>query len=102
VLVEIPNTRRQAPEIPGTSTHHSLKNNSFSKLARPVHWIWHGPDGRVRKDQSKGNIDVRQFRFRPPGRHHLGRRVHFRASAGFGRNLAADRLTPFERSMKVQ
>jgi len=38
--------------------------------------------------------NVQLVRFRPPDRNRFRRRFHFRASARFGRDLAADRLTP--------
>ena len=34
-----------------------LKNHDFFELARPVHWIVHGPDGRVRKT-IKGDFEM--------------------------------------------
>jgi hypothetical protein len=35
----------------------ALKNNGFFELARPVHWIVHGPDGRVRMN-TKGDFEM--------------------------------------------
>jgi phage shock protein C len=44
-------------------------------------------------DNTKGITNVRHFRFCPPQRDDVRRRVRFGDAAGFGRHLAVDRLT---------